>query len=608
MSRHKSEHWLSPMLAPRSVALVGGSPRKNTVGNAMVDALRYGDYPGDTYVVNPKYEEVEGHPCVPAIGDLPESVDLAVLSVASHRMERTLTDAISAGARSAVIFDPCFFEGDTQPPLLDRLKAIAREARLPVCGGNGMRFYNFDSRTFVAFTRPGGTANGHIAAFCHSGSVFGYLANFDTRHRYNLITSQGQEIGASVADYMDYALEQPTTRVIALFLESVRDPEGFVRALEKAKSRRIPVVITRTGRTEESARLAVTHSGAIASSDTAFGAICEHHGVLRANDLDELVASAQILAHQRPLGPGGLGAAFDSGGLREQIMDLASDLGVEFAALTPETVERLRETLPYGLEAVNPLDAAGPLREDYVQIIVDTTNIIADDPGCALVAHEIYGSDLYFTFPQLFEAAKQMTQRLNKPYAVLNSFGAIGNARVAGELMDCGVPLINGVVPLLIGVRNAFAYRDFLDGAISSPPPIDDVVVARWRARLDGSGSLNESEALEMLADAGIPTVSSVQCNTRQNAIEATKCLEFPVALKTAGDDAQHKTDVDGVRLGLVDVEAVGIAYDGLSARLGPRVSLAAMAPAGIEIAFGMVNDPQFGPVVMVGAGAPWSR
>ena len=598
-----SEHWLTPMLAPGSIALVGGSPRRNTVGNMMVHALREGGYPGELYVVNPRYDEVEGLSCVPAIRDLERPPDLAILSVAAPRMEQVMIDAIAAGARSAVVFDPCFFQGDTDPPLLDRLRAIAAEASFPVCGGNGMGFHNYDTQTFASFAGPRSTTQGHIAAFCHSGSVFGYLARFDARHRFNLITSQGQEIGATVADFMDYALEQPSTRAIALFLETVRDPEGFVQALEKARSKAIPVVIDKVGRTEESARLAATHTGAIASSATAFDAICEHYGVLRADDLDELMASAQILAHEHEVGPGGFAAVLDSGGLREQLIDLADDLGVGFAPLAPSTVERLRARLPHGLEAVNPLDAAGPMDEDHGPLIVDCMHMLADDPGCAIIAHEIYGDDVGFSFPEVVEAARAMPKRTAKPYVVLNSFAVIGNARIASELMDCGVPLVNGAVPLLVGARNALAYRDFLARPGSTPPGIDTAVLQRIRTRLSSDAPLDESTALEILGQAGVPVVGSRICSTRESAISTAAELGFPVALKTAGRDANHKSDVDGVRLGLMDAAAVASAYDDLSARLGRRVSVATMAPEGVEIGFGMVNDPQFGPIVMVGAG-----
>ena len=459
MSQSKS-HWLAPLLAPKSIALVGGSPREGSVGNGTIKSLRKGRFAGELNIVNPRYESVEGLPSFVSLKDLEQPPDLAILSVAAHRMEQIMTEAIEAGVGSAVVFDPCFFEGDTTPLLLDRLKSMAREAKLPVCGGNGMGYFNYDARTFACYSPPERMVPGHIAAFCHSGSVFGLMVHADPRHRFNLVTSQGQEIGASVAEYMDYALEQPSTRVIALFLETVRDPGRFVEVLARANRLEIPVVATKVGRTKESARLAETHSGALAGDDSAFDAVCKRFGVIRTDDMDSLLATCQVLAMDKRPGPGGFAAVLDSGGLREQMMDIAQDVGLGFSALEPDTVKRLRKRLPHGLEPVNPLDAAGPLTDDYLQVFVDCVDYIAEDPNTAFIAQEIYATDLRHGFGMV-EKAKQIPAKHDKPYVVTYSLATARNAGIAGDLQDCGIPLINGTKNLLTAVKNTLSYRDF---------------------------------------------------------------------------------------------------------------------------------------------------
>ena len=217
------------------MALVGASPRPGSFGNALVRVLRDGGFRGTIHPVNPNYREVEGLPCHPSVAALPVPPDLAVLGVAGARLEAAMDDAIAGGARAALIFDNCQLENDTAPPLLDRLRRKAEAAGLPVCGGNGMGFYNFDTGTHASFQPPPNRPPGGITLIAHSGSVFVLLAANDPRYRFNLVVSPGQEIGATVADYMDYALDQPSTRVIALFIETVRDPAGFVAALEKAR-------------------------------------------------------------------------------------------------------------------------------------------------------------------------------------------------------------------------------------------------------------------------------------------------------------------------------------------------------------------------------------
>ena len=592
---------MTPLLAPKSIALVGGSPRQGAVGNGTIKSLLEGGYPGELNIINPRYEEVEGLPCFATLADLAQPPDMAILSVAAHRMEQVMTEAIEAGARSAVIFDPCFFEGDTTPRLLDRLKAMVREAGIPVCGGNGMGYFNYDRRTFVCFSPPESTTAGHIAAFCHSGSAFGLMVHADPRFRFNLVTSQGQEIGASIAEYMDYALEQPTTRVIALFLETVRDPERFVDVLARAQHQRTPVVATKVGRTKESARLAQTHSGALAGDDSAFDAVCKRYGVIRTDDLDSLLATCQILAMDKRPGPGGFAAVLDSGGLREQMMDIAADIGLEFSALDPRTVEQLSDRLPHGLEPVNPLDAAGPITDDYLQVFVDCVDYMAEDPNTALLAQEIYATDVRGGFGML-EQAIRVPEKHDIPYVVTYSLATVRNARIATELEEHGVPLINGTKNLLTAVKNVLAYRDFQGEQDTPPPVLEPQTLSECRELLESREGLRESECLHLLRVLGIPAAQSEECESEDDAIAIADGLGFPVALKTAADNVIHKSDRGGVFLDLHDDSAVRDAYTQLS-QLGARVVVAEMTEHGVEVAFGMINDPQFGPIVMVGAG-----
>lgn len=597
-------HWLAPMLAPRSVALVGASGRADTVGAAMLEVLEGGGFGGAIWPVNPRYETIGARACHGSLADLPGAPDLAVLSVASVRMEESLRAAIDHGARSVVIFDPCMMEGDGEPRLLERLKAMAREAGLPVCGGNGMGFYNYAASTFVSFQGPLQTKAGAIALFCHSGSVFVLLANGDARFRFNLVTSQGQEINGSVADYMDYALAQPETRVLALFVETVRDPERFVAALEKARGQGVPVVICKVGRTEASAALARSHSGAIAGSDAAFQAICERHGALLVRDLDALMAAAQLLAAAPPAGPGALSVVLDSGGLREGLIDLAEEAGVPLTTLTPGTVERLKGFLPPILEPVNPLDAAGPLNEAFGAVIAQGIDALAADPGTAALFVELAFDDRFVYMPSLLDKVKGLPGETDLPVAFVSSFATVTNARIADEFADAGVPVINGARNALVAARALFAARQARETR-DDPPPAgpDGNALAFWRERLAGGAPLDEVEGLALVAAFGVPTTAATVVENREEAIAAAERFGGAVALKSAAPGLDHKSDADGVRLGLAGGIAVAAAYDDIAGRLGPRVTVAAMAEPGTELAFGMVRDPQFGPLVVVAAG-----
>jgi acyl-CoA synthetase (NDP forming) len=603
----KAGHWLDAMLRPASVALVGASAKPGSVGNDIVRVLRDGGFRGAIYPVNPNYHEIDGLRCYPTVGDLPAAPDLALLGVSAERMEAAMDGAVAGGARSIVILDSCYLEDDAEPKLHERLRQKARAAGIPVCGGNGMGFYNFDAATHISYQHPPERPAGHIALIAHSGSVFVLLAGNDPRYRFNLVVSSGQELNGTVADYIDYALDQPTTRVIALFIETVRDPAAFVKSLQKARERNVPIIVAKVGRTEESARLAATHCGVLAGNDAAYEAVFDRYGVLRVDTLDGLMAGSLLMSQLQRAAAGGLAGLTDSGGLRELMIDLADQVGVRLAQISAATQAKLRARLPPHLAAVNPLDAAGALRPDFADIFKDCLQILIDDPDTAIGVFEFEVRDHFVYMPALLETAKSMPTRTAKPFVVLNSFSAAQNSRTAVELLDAGVPMINGVQNMLGAVRLAFAYRDHGLRPLMAPPPGPGALtVDRWRRRLSQEATLDEAESLAMLSDFGVPTAEARIADSTVSAAAVAASLGFPVALKTAMPGIHHKSDVDGVRLGLGDPEAVHAAYRDLAARLGPRVTIEPMIAPGVELAFGMTIDPDFGPMVMVGSGGRW--
>ncbi|MFQ5985483.1 MAG: acetate--CoA ligase family protein [Alphaproteobacteria bacterium] len=586
------------------MALVGASTRLGSYGNEMVREIRRGGFRGAVYPVNPKYDEVEGLVCYPSLAALPEPVDLAVLAVANHRLEAVLKEAAAQGVRAAVIFASCYLEGDREPPLLQRLDRFAREAGMAVCGGNGMGFYNLDAgiRAFC-FQGPDNIEPGPITLITHSGSAFGALVHNDPRLTYNLAVSPGQEIATTTADYMDFALGMPSTRVIALFIEAVRDPSGFVAALEKALARDVPVVALKVGRTEESARLAVSHCGALAGDDAAFEAVCERYGVLRVDTMDELAATALLLAQPRRPVAGGLAAILDSGGEREMLMDLADDAGVPFARISPSTRERLASRLEYGLEPVNPLDAWGT-GHDFETIFTECFAALLDDPDTAIglfCADARTGHRLHEAYAAI---CQEVFRRTDKPVCMATNFGAVQNDELAQRLTRDGVPVLDGTWPALTAIRHGLAYRDLRRRPpTASPAGVGAKIRRRWRERLARTQPFDDVETLALLTDYGIPVAPARAASDAEAAVEAARDLGYPVAVKTAAPGILHKSDVDGVKLGLKAAQEVREAYEDLAARLGPRVLVARMASPGVEMALGLVVDPQFGPMVMAAAG-----
>jgi len=599
-------HRLAPLICPRAIALVGASPRPVSVGSAMVETAIKSGFSGATYRVNPKYREIAGQSCHPSLSSLPEAPDLVVAAVGARQVEAVLDEALSCGARSMVVFDACHGEDDEGQSILTRLRNKARDADFPVCGGNAMGFLDITRRVHASFYPAAHLKPGGITLIAHSGSVFTVLALNDPRYRFNLVVSAGQEIGATIDEYMDFALDRPDTSVIALFMEAARNPQGFVSALAKAQRRGIPVVVCKVGRSEESARHVRSHSGAVAGSAAAYDAVLERFGAVRVDSIDSLMDTALLLSQGRRLGDGGLGIVTDSGGLRELLIDRAESKGLEFAKLSERCLAALRETLPETLEPSNPLDAAGSIDVGFAGVFRDSLRTLAQAPEIGILGFEFDARDDYSYDPGLAEIANEMPGLSSKPCFLYSSFGNTNNRALAERYADIGVPLINGLDNMLTAIQGVFVQRD-LQAIASRQDPPPDVAPApdrtAWRRRLGEGADLQEADGLSLLQAFGIPTVPLRVVETCDAAVRAADELGWPVALKTAAPGIDHKSDVDGIRLNLAQPAGLARAYEDLSQRLGPRVIVQAMAPPGPELAFGYLRDADFGPLVMVGAG-----
>ena len=288
----------------------------------------------------------------------PEVPDLVVFAVGDHSLEAVLDEAIVVGIPAAVIQSALVMDDDSEPPLKDRLRRKIRAAGMLVCGANGMGYYNVRDHVWTCgFDSATHEAPGNIALISHSGAGMSGIIDCDARLRINLAVSAGSELSTTMDEYLDFALELPETRVVGLFLETARNPEGFRAALEKAARRRIPIVALKVGRTEKSAQLTVSHTGAMAGDDASYEALFDRYGVQRARDQDEFTTMLILFAELHPLGAGGLVTLHDSGGERQLMVDLADDVGIALTELSADTVEKLKEVIDPELPAVNPLDA-----------------------------------------------------------------------------------------------------------------------------------------------------------------------------------------------------------------------------------------------------------
>ena len=585
---------VTAMLEARSVALVGASARPGSLGARMIAEVARSPSRPRIYLVNPRYTDIDGVPCLPDLAALPEPVDLALLAVPDSALEQQLTAAARSQARSAVIFGNAF-----DPPgrtgLRSRLAAIAGEAGMALCGAGCMGFVNVArGLRAIGYVEPDPLPAGPVALVTHSGSVFSALLRTHRGFGFSLAVSSGQELVTTAADYARYALELAGTRVLALVLEALRDAAALRAVLADALAADVPVVLLSVGASQAGQALVSAHSGALAAADGAWEALAGAYGLHRVRDMAELADTLELFAPGRRAAPGtGIATVHDSGLERAHTADLAAELSVPFAPLAPPTHARLAAVLDPGLDPANPLDVWGTGR-DTEPLFAECLSALAADPAVAAVAlavdlvPEFDGDESY---PEAVLTAAAGTA---KPVAVLAGLPSAVDQAAAARLRAAGVPVLEGTRTGLL------ALRHLLDHARPPPPP------PAWEPA-PGPGTdrlpVGGPELFDLLRGYGIPVVRTRGAATRAQVLAAADEIGYPVVVKTDEPGIAHKSDVGGVRLGLAGPAEAGAAYDDLAARLGPRVTVSETAPPGTELALGVVRDPALGPLLVVGAG-----
>ena len=553
-----TSHRLTPLLNPKSVAVIGASQKEGSFGLNTIAQVGRSGFGGPIYAVNPSYDEVAGYPCVPSIGETPGPVEHAVMVVSNNRIEAAIGEVIEAGVKSVTLMASGYIEGDSEPKLTERMTDMANEAGLLICGGNCLGYYNFENSIHTNWCRCDPHPPGNVAFISHSGAIFLSIAGSEPRMQYNLAVSAGQELNVNAADYLDYMVDMPSTKSVAMILETVRNPEGFVAALEKARDRDTAVVAIKIGRTERSAAMAKTHSGALAGNDAAYEALFDHYGVIRASSVAELTGTAQVLATGKRAGEGGLTSLHDSGGSRGLAIDTAHAYCYTALINDPDT-------------------AAGMYCGDYSS------------------GHE--------GMADMISAIEQTAAQTTKPAFIVQPVAGVLPEKVLARV-HAGMPIIDGIDTGMQVMRGLFWYRDYQARSGSTPPPApaDDVVVS-WRTRLATGANLDEAESLALFADFAIAVPDNRVVSSEAELSDALAAIGYPVVLKTAEPGIDHKSDVGGVYLGLGSEVATLAAYRDLHERLGPRAMVSRMIEAAAELCFGIIPDEQFGALVMVATG-----
>jgi acyl-CoA synthetase (NDP forming)/RimJ/RimL family protein N-acetyltransferase len=605
--RAAEDRSLHRLFSPRAVAVIGAGRTAGGIGHEVLLNVVKGNFTGSVYAVNPHADRVADVPSYPSVVDVPGVVDLAVIALPAGQVRDVLTECGAKGVGGAVVLTSGFSElGSAGRELQREILETARRHSIRLIGPNCLGLVNTDpaislNATFAEVSpMPGALA---IAA--QSGAVG--IAVLDQAARTGLGVSEfvslGNKVDVSGNDLLLHWWGDPRTAVIGLYLESFGNPRKF-GGLARLVGRTKPILVVKGGRSAGGRRAGVSHTAAAATPETAVDALFSQSGVLRMDTVEELVETARVLA-VRPLPRGRrLAVVGNAGGAGVLAADAAGRLDLELPELS-ETVQR--ELAAVGaVGSGNPVDlgaAASPTSlAKALKIIIDSGEV-----DTVLVC---YAATRAGRVDDTYKAIAASASQADVPIVV----NCVGSIQAAPEIALADgrrlpvFPFPESAVRALAHTVRYAEWRSRPQGVVPELPRVDAAaartVVRRFLERNPKGGWLEPLHTGQLLQCAGVPAIPVLSASSRSEAIAAAESAGYPVALKTDAPGVLHKTDIGGVRVGLVNSAQLGTAYAEIAAATGdPRVVVQAMAPSGTELVIGVVRDRLFGPLLMAGSG-----
>lgn len=613
-----STYALESVFRPRSVAIVGGSPRARSVGRTVVRNLREAGFAGKIGVVNPRHPVIEGLATVAHMADLPFSPELVVVTTPAATVPDVIAQAIACKAKAAVVITAGLGQGPGS--LLARIEALARPHGLRIVGPNCLGVMAPHAKLNVSFAARG-PLPGDLALLSQSGAIAAGLIEWGVERSvgFSAVVSLGDALDVDFGDLLDYFAQDPKTRAILLYVESIRDARKFMSAA-RAAARSKPVVVVKSGRHAQGARAAATHTGALAGADAVYDAAFRRAGLLRVLALDELFAAAETLGHVRAAPGRRLAILTNGGGVGVLGVDRLVDLGGTLAALSEQTVRTLDAVLPSTWSRGNPVDIVGDA--DGGRYAAALQALLADRDNDAVLVMNVPTA-----LSSGIEAAEAVTRTVAAaPRGGKPVFGVwLGNELVAVDALNrANIPTYATEADAVRGFMYLVRHHEAQQALMETPPSLpEDFVVDTAaaqaivsRALAAGQQWLDPIAVTRLFGAYGIPITPVILARDAAEAMAAAAPLlaqGSPVALKILSPDIVHKSDVDGVRLNLVSAQAVGDAAEAILQRArelrpearieGVTVHPMIVRPKARELIAGIADDATFGPVIVFGRG-----
>jgi acetate---CoA ligase (ADP-forming) len=608
---------LTSLFRPRSVALVGASDKSVFSALAYRNLVDFG-MSARTYLVNRRGGTTHGQPSVTSCAQIGEPVDVAYLMVPQAGTLEALDDAAAAGIRNACVLSSGYAEaGDAGRAAEAALVARAQAHGMVLLGPNHLGFANFVDGAPVCSIPGLPRVPGPVALLSQSGASSAAMLEFASMVNVGLsyMVTLGNEAMITAGHVLDFLVDDPGTRAVAVFMETVRDPAVFRHAARRAARADKAIVILKAGSSALSARTAAAHTGALVGDDRVIDAVFADLGVIRVDSIEDMLITAGAAAALGRLARPGIGIVSISGGACDIVADRAEDLGAALPELAAPTRDALAEIMPAYGTVQNPLDVTGAAIIDPT-IFTRSVQAMSADPGIGVVG---VINTLPWSAPdpgrpfhgQMFvDAIGAGMRAASGPTVYINQVMQPINDQTRASMEHGGVAYaIPGLRQAVVALRNVAWWSDVTRTA--ADPAADGLTAVPVPPPTERRGQWSEAAARHLLTDAGLPVVPAVAAGSADEAVKAAAAIGGPLAVKVVAAEIVHKSDIGGVRLNVApDEAAVREAYLAVTAAAasahpgaGADVLISPMRTGGIELLIGVVADPQWGPMLAVAIG-----
>jgi acetate---CoA ligase (ADP-forming) len=614
-----SHGQLRRLIHPAGIAIVGASATRTAFGARCLAHLS--DYRGRIHLVNPKYREIDGHPCHASVRDLPEPPDCVVVATARDLVEPIVRDCAAIGAGGVIVFASGYAETGTPEHVADqkRLAAIAAETGLRVLGPNCIGIVNYVNAAVTTFAgvphRTEPLPTHAIGLVSQSGAMAFALSQAQSHGTsFSHILSSGNACDVDVADQIAYLAEDDSCRAIACLLEGMNDPQRLLDAAALAAANGKVVVVHKTARGSLGAAAAMSHTGSLAGSDVAYAAAFERAGIVAVETLEQLIETTVFFAKAPRATGRGVAMVSASGGASIIAADEAERHGVDLPQPQPETVAVLKQHIPDFGSARNPCDVTAQVANSPASLAKCAEALFTDPNFDAVLLGHVYSWDAFTPRIKVFGDLAREHGRLACVVWLTEALEGPG-AREAEQ--DSHVALFRSMSRCFAAIKAWQQHADWISRSQRSAyvelasGTRADVTRVLQEARDSNARMLTEREAKPILRGYGVPVVEELLVHSAEEAAEAADGFGYPVALKVMSPDLPHKTEAGVLRIGLGTRDDVVESYAEVMANARTVASderihgvlVQPMVPAGVEVMVGARHDPQFGAVLLVGLG-----